>query len=257
MKSRSRLKFIFGAVTLVVIASLPLASSAVAEDQKELTFATDPTYPPFEFQKGSELVGFDIDLINAVGKAAHFTAKLESVPFDGIVPALKSNSYDGAVAAMVMTDERKKSIDFSVPYFKTGAVILVREDDASIKGKDDLKGKRIAVEIGSAFAELAAKIPDAKVSTYSGSNAPLIELQNGNVDAVLGDEIASQHAAESGATKGIKMLPGLISSDFYAIGFPKGSTNIDRVNAGIKQVMESGEYARLYKKWFNREPPTF
>jgi ABC-type amino acid transport substrate-binding protein len=144
-----------------------------------------------------------------------------------------------------------------VPYFKTGAVLLVREDDASIKGKDDLKGKRIAVEIGSAFAELAAKIPDAKVSTYSGSIAPLIELQNGNVDAVIGDEIASQHAAESGATKGIKMLPGLISSDFYAIGFPKGSSNIDRVNAGLKQVMESGEYARLYKKWFNREPPTF
>ena len=257
MKVTNRLRLLCGAATIVVFVSLQLASSVSAEDQKELIFATDPTYPPFEFQKGSEIVGFDVDLINAVGKAANFKPKLESVPFDGIIPALKSNSYDGAVAAMVATEERKKSIDFSVPYFRTGAVILVRSDDGSIKGKDDLKGKRIAVEIGSAFAELAAKVPEAQVSTYSGSIAPLIELQNGNVDAVIGDEIASDHAAESGATKGIKMLPDLISSDFYAIGFPKGSKEIDRVNEGLKQVIANGEYARLYKKWFNREPPTF
>jgi len=257
MKIENRLRLLCGAATIGFAVSLHLAAPASAEEQKELVFATDPTYPPFEFQKGSEIVGFDVDLINAVGKAAHFIPKLESVPFDGIIPALKSNSYDGAVAAMVATDERKKSIDFSVPYFKTGAVILVRSNDETIKGKDDLKGKRIAVEIGSAFAELAAKVPEAQVSTYSGSIAPLIELQNGNVDAVIGDEIASDHAAESGATKGIKMLPGLISSDYYAIGFPKGSKDVDPVNAGLKEVIESGEYARLYKKWFNREPPTF
>ncbi|WP_165778587.1 basic amino acid ABC transporter substrate-binding protein [Mesorhizobium wenxiniae] len=252
-----RVHHLLGAAAIAMLASLNHNAVASAQDQKVLTFATDPTYPPFEFEKDGKLVGFDMDLIDAVGKAAGFEPKIESVPFDGIIPALKAGSYDGAIAAMVATEERAKSIAFSVPYFKTGAVILVKADDTTINGIDDLKGKRIAVELGSAFAELAAKVPDSTVSTFSGSNAPLIELQNGNVDAVIGDEIASDHAAKSGAAKGIKMLPGLISNDFYAIGFPQGSKNIELVNSGLKKVIESGEYSALYKKWFNREAPKF
>jgi arginine/lysine/histidine/glutamine transport system substrate-binding/permease protein len=254
---RSHAKQMFGAAAIIMLTSLSHVSVAWSEDPKPLSFATDPTYPPFEFSKDGALVGFDIDLLTAIGKAAGFKAKLESLPFDGIIPALKAGSYDGAIAAMVATEERAKTIDFSKPYFKTGLVIIVRADNTTINGKKDLEGQRIAVEIGSAPATLAGTIPGAKVLTFNGSNAPLLELANGNADAVIGDELASQYAITAGQAKGLKVVPGYVSTDVYGIAFPKGSENVDLVNRGLQKVIDSGEYAEIYKQWFKTEPPKF
>ena len=245
------------AATLLVLGSMIPGSVSWAQSPKTLVFATDPTYPPFEFTKDGKLMGFDIDLMAAISKAAGFKADIESVPFDGIIPALKAGTYDGAIAAMSATEERAKSIAFSKPYFKTGLVILVRSDDKSIFGEADLKGKKIAVEIGSVGAEKAATIPDAKVSTFNGAPATLLELANGNADAVINDGGASQYAVGSGEAKGIKIVPGLISTDFYAIGFPKDSKNTNIVDAGLEKIIDSGEYAAIYRRWFNEEPPPF
>lgn len=245
------------AASLVALAALVPVSSAWAQSGEALVFATDPTYAPFEFTKEGELIGFDIDLVNAIAKEKGFEAKFENVPFDGIIPALQAGNYDAAVAAMVATEERKKSIDFSVPYFKTGLVILVRAEDSTIKGEADLKGKRIAVEIGSVGAEKAGSIPNAVVSTFNGSPLTLLELTNGNVDAVIGDGASAHYALQTGAVKGLKVLPGLLSTDVYAIGFPKGSDKAGLINDGLKAVIENGEYARIYQKWFGEAPPPF
>ncbi|MDQ0323881.1 arginine/lysine/histidine/glutamine transport system substrate-binding/permease protein [Pararhizobium capsulatum DSM 1112] len=252
---RSHVKQLFGAAAIIVLATVLPASVAWSEDAKELLFATDPTYPPFEFTKNGVLTGFDIDLVEAIAKAEGFKVKFENVPFDGIIPALKAGTYDAAVAAMVATEERAKSIDFSDPYFKTGLVIIVGSADNTILGEKDLADKRIAVEVGSVGAAKAAKVPGAQVSTFNGSPPTFIELSNGNVDAVIADGASSNYAVATGAVKGVKILPDPLSTDDYAIGFPKDSENADLVNDGLKKVMANGEYTRIYKQWFGVEPP--
>ncbi|MER8942843.1 basic amino acid ABC transporter substrate-binding protein [Mesorhizobium sp. M0915] len=256
LRFRSHAKQMFGATAIILITSLSHVSFAWPQDLKELSFATDPTYPPFEFSKDGVLVGFDIDLLAAIGKAAGFKAKLESVPFDGIIPALKAGTYDGAMAAMSANEERAKSIAFSKPYFKTGLVIVVPSNDNSILREEDLKGKRIAVEIGSVGATRAATIPDAHISTFNTPNS-LLELATGNVDAAIGDASQVNYAVATGEVRGVKVIPGLISTDFYVIGLPKESKNESLINSGLVKVIDSGEYARIYKKWFGEDPMKF
>jgi arginine/lysine/histidine/glutamine transport system substrate-binding/permease protein len=254
--ARVQLKARFGVVAMAAFAVISSSQLTWAQSQKVLSFATDPTYPPFEFSSNDRMVGFDIDLIEAIGRAAGFTVKLDSVPFDGIIPALKAETYDGAMAALSATDERKKSIAFSSPYFKTGIAIVVPAKDSSIRSEKDLEGKRIAVEIGSVGAQKATTIPDATISTFNTPNS-LLELQNGNVDAALGDASQVSYAIATGQVGGISVLPDLLSTDFYVIGLPKGSKNIELVNTGLAKVISSGEYADIYRKWFKSEPVKF
>ena len=110
---------------------------AFAQEKKELVFATDPTYPPFEFSQDGKLVGFDIDLMAAVSEAAGFEAKFEGLAFDAIIPALMAGSYDGAIAAMVATPERAQSITFSQPVLQDRAC-----DHCPIKTKHNHSRKR-------------------------------------------------------------------------------------------------------------------
>ena len=107
-------------------------------------------------------------------------------------------------------------------------------------------------------AEKARTIPGAKVTTFNGSPPTLIELANGkNADAVIGESSNVEYAIATGAAPGIKVVPGLLSSEVYAIGFPKNSTNVELVNEGLRKIMDSGRYTRIYKKWFGSEPPQF
>ncbi|WP_396034803.1 transporter substrate-binding domain-containing protein, partial [Candidatus Cyanaurora vandensis] len=117
---------------------------------KTLRVATEPAFPPFESQgaKG-ELEGFSIDLMYAIGKAAGFQVEFRSLPFDGIIPGLQAGTVDAAISSLTITPERAKTVDFSEPYFKAGLAIAVRAEDRTITSLDSLKGKTIAVQIGT------------------------------------------------------------------------------------------------------------
>jgi arginine/lysine/histidine/glutamine transport system substrate-binding/permease protein len=133
---------------------------------------TEPTFPPFEMKDDAsgDLIGFDIDLMNALGEAAGREVEFVSLPFDGLIPALQSNTIDAAISGMTITAERAQTIDFSRPYFEAGLAIAVREGDDEIESFEDLEGKRIAVQIGTTGADQANSVADASVSTFD--NAP-------------------------------------------------------------------------------------
>ena len=135
-----------------------------------LKVATEPAFPPFESQAatGGGLEGFDIDLMNAIGEAAGLKVEFESLPFDGIIPALKAGTVDAAISAMTITAERAEAVSFSRPYFKAGLAIAVKAGDTATTSLDALKGKRIAVQIGTTGAAEAKKVPGAKITTRAG-----------------------------------------------------------------------------------------
>ena len=231
-------------------------SDSGGESGGSLSVGTEPAFPPFEStNKSGELEGFDIDLMNAIGEKTGKTIDFQSLPFDGLIPALQSGTIDAAISGMSITDERKQTVDFSDPYFAAGLAIAVAEDNTDIKTIDDLEGKRIAVQIGTTGAEKANSISDAKVSTFDSAPLALQELANGNADAVINDAPATAEAVKSGNVPGIKVIGQILTDESYGIALPKGSDNAEAINQAIAELKSDGTYATLYKKWIGSEPP--
>ena len=223
---------------------------------KTLKVAIDPTFAPFEFQgKDGTLQGFDVDVVNSIGKAAGFQVKYETMRFDGMIAALQANSVDAAVAGMTITAERAKAIDFSKPYFRSGLAIAVSEKSKDITKLDSLKNKKVAVQIGTTSANKAKTIPGAKISTFDTPDLALKELSNGNVDAVINDRPVTLYAFKTGNLKGLKVVGEMVTEEYYGIATPKNSANLEAINKGLDTIIKDGTYAQIYKKWFNEEPP--
>jgi arginine/lysine/histidine/glutamine transport system substrate-binding and permease protein len=231
-------------------------NSSEPSGSKSLKVAIDPTFAPFEFLgKDGKLQGFDVDLVNSIGKAAGFEPKYVTMPFDPMIGALQARSVDAAVAGMTITAERAKAIDFSKPYFKSGLAIAVSEKNQQITKLDDLKNKKVAVQIGTTSAKKAQTIPGAKISTFNTPDLALKELANGNVDAAINDRPVTLYAFKTGTLKGLKVVGELLTEEYYGIGLPKNSPNLALVNQGLDTIIKDGTYAKIYKQWFNEEPP--
>lgn len=236
---------------------------AVSQDAgKTFIVATEPTFPPFEMidKNTGTLTGFDIDLIKAIGKEVDLNIQIESLPFDGIIPALQSGTIQAAISGITITAERAQSIAFSSPYFKATLAIAVQKNNNSIKSLEDLKGKRIAVQIGTTGAMEAAKVPNAQIVTFDSAAIALQELVNGKVDAVINDGPVTLFAIKEAGLAGVKIAAETGTADYYGIGMPKPRSealNLNRslVNYGLFKVIEKGTYRAIYQKWFGAEPP--
>ncbi|MBE9065252.1 basic amino acid ABC transporter substrate-binding protein [Leptolyngbya cf. ectocarpi LEGE 11479] len=216
---------------------------------------TEPAFPPFESQSDSgELVGFDIDLLRAIGDQAGVEIEFESLPFDGLIPALQAGTIEAAVSGMTITEERAATVDFSRPYFRAGLAIAIAEEDAEITSIETLEGKKIAVQIGTTGAEMAGGIKDAKVSTFDSAPLALQELANGNADAVINDAPATLDAIATGNIGGIKVVGELLTEEFYGIAMPKDSPNLEILNTALTEIIENGTYDTIYEKWFGTAP---
>ena len=199
-------------VLIVLICGLLAGCSGNSRGNYILRVATEPAFPPFEFQsKGGELAGFSIDLIRAIATAANFRVEFQSIPFDGIIPALQAKTIDGAISSITITEERAKTVAFSRPYFKAGLAIAIRADNQSITGFDSLQNKKIAVQMGTTGAQKAKSVIGAEVRSFDSAPLALQELQNGNVDAVINDAPVTLYAINTGNLQGIKVIEQLLT----------------------------------------------
>lgn len=237
-------------------APAPDDTAAGSGEAEVLRVATEPAFPPFESQgPDGELVGFDIDLMKAIGEEAGREIQFESLPFDGIIPALQAGTVDAAISGMTITEERAQTVDFSRPYIKAGLAIAVQEDNTEITSLEDLENKKIAVQIGTTGAAKADEIPGTELSTFDSAPLALQELANGNVDAVINDAPVTLDALQSGNIDGLKVVGELLTEEFYGIAMPKNSDTVVIVNDALTTLMENGTYAEIYQKWFGSEPP--
>jgi ABC-type amino acid transport substrate-binding protein len=219
--------------------------------------ATEPAFAPFESKdERGELVGFDIELLRAIGQIAGYEIDFQSLPFDGIIPALQAGTIDAAVSSITITPERAQAIDFSRPYFKAGLAIAVKASDTQIKTLADLKGKTIAVQLGTTGAKTAKAVPNSQVREFDSGPLALQELANGNVIAVINDAPVTLDAIKQGKLKGVKIIDQLVTEEYYGIALPKNSPNRAAIDAAITQLIQNGDYAKLYQKWFPGIPPT-
>ncbi len=230
--------------------------SASSGDIPVLTVATEPAFPPFESQAGDgSLEGFDIDLMTAIGEQAGYEVEFESLPFDGIIPALQAGTVDAAISGMTITAEREENVDFTDPYFQAGLAIATRQDDSEVQSFEDLENKRIAVQIGTTGAEKANEVAGAEVSTFDSAPLALQELRNGNVDAVINDAPVTLYAIKEGNLNDLEVVGEQLTSEYYGIALPTGSENLEAINQALDEIIADGTYAEIYQKWFGTEPP--
>ena len=149
-----------------VLAAILGASMLFSAQAGTLHVGTEATFAPFEFmdEQTKELTGFDMELITAVAKAMGDDVKIQNMGFDGLIPSLQTRIIDVTAAAMTITPERVKRIDFSEPYYQSGLVILVKKDNLDkVKDLDSLQGKTLCAQIGTTGALMAKHVKDAKV----------------------------------------------------------------------------------------------
>ena len=233
------------------------SSSAATDGEKVLRVGTNADFAPFEFQDengSTEYQGFDMDLIRAVAKEMGYKADIQNINFDGLIPAMESGNIDIIAAGMTTNEERKNQVEFSDPYYVAGLTIVV-PNGSDIKGFADLKGKKIAVQIGTTSHKEAQKIEDAEVKALNSSADTFMELKAGNVDAVINDlPVNDYYIHKTGATDVTRLEEKLTSED-YAFAMKKGNTELaEKVNTALKTLKENGEYDKIYEKWFGTKP---
>ncbi|MCZ8227051.1 MAG: ABC transporter permease subunit [Microcystis sp. LE19-84.1B] len=255
LRGRAVQRVIFALLGLVLAIGLTVIPAFSQTPPNPFRVATEATFPPFEFQQGGQLTGFDIDLMRAIGKEADLNIDFRNLPFDGIIPALQARTVEAAISGMTITAERAQAISFSRPYFRAGLAIAVREDNKTIRNFEDLKGKRIAVQIGTTGALEATKIPGAVVSQFDSAALALQELINGRVEAVVNDKPVTLYAIKEAGLRGVKVVGELLTEEFYGIALPKNSPYLQLINDALGRVIESGQYDVIFQQWFGEKPP--
>ncbi len=222
-------------------------------DSKVLKVGTNADFAPFEFQdeNGKEYQGFDMDLIRAIGEEMGYKVEISNLQFDGLIPAIQAGNIDVAVTGMTINDERKQSVLFSDPYYKAGLSIIVDKDNNEIKTFQDLKGKKVAVQIGTTSAAEMNKLGGVDVKEFNSSADTFMELRAKGVDAVVNDRpVNDYYILKSGETN-VKALPELLTSEDYGIAMAKGNTELQqKINDALKKLHENGKYDEIFTKWF-------
>lgn len=241
----------------VSVAALALAfslSSVAAE--KKLIVATDTAFVPFEFKQGDKYVGFDVDLWDAIAKELKLDYTLKPMDFSGIIPALQTRNIDLALAGITITDERKKAIEFSDGYYKSGLLVMVRNNENDIKSIKDLNGKVVAVKSGTGSVDYAkANIQTKDLRQFPNIDNAYMELGTNRADAVLHDTPNILYFINTAGKGRFKAVGDSIEAQQYGVAFPKGSDELrEKVNGALKTLKENGTYNQIYKKWFGTEP---
>ncbi|MDQ1000617.1 glutamine transport system substrate-binding protein [Neobacillus niacini] len=250
----------FGLFTLFLVLTLLIAAcgtdknaSETGNSEKVYKVGVDTTYPPFEFKEGDEYKGIDIELINAIAENQGFEIELSPMDFGGIIPAMQAGQLDIAIAGMSITDERKKIVDFSTPYFDAGLIVVVKEDNTTIKSVDDLKGKKVAVKKGTTGATYAvnnAQKLGLEVVQFNDSPAMFQEVSNGNADALIEDYPVISYAIAQ-KDLGLKLVGDRLNGDQYGIAVLKGENQelLEKINNGLAELKKDGTYDKIIKTY--------
>ena len=227
---------------------LSLSVSAMAKDK--IFVGTNAEFPPFEYLDKGEVTGFDIELVNEIGKVMDADVKVVDMSFDGLLPALQMKKVDLVIAGMTATEERKKTVSFTQPYYTASQVIIVKEGNNSIKSFDDLKGKKVAVMLGFTGDTIVSEIEGVNVERFNAAYAGIMALQADKVEAVVLDSEPAKNY--------VKQNPGLVlakadaEQEEYAIALRKNDKALlEKVEKALAEVKANGTYDALIKKYFN------
>ncbi|KAB7705500.1 transporter substrate-binding domain-containing protein [Bacillus aerolatus] len=234
------------------------AGKESSEEKKVLQVGTEATFAPFEFMDKGQVSGFDVDLLNAAAEEAGYEVNIENTGWDAMFAGLQSKQLDIGMSGVTINEERKKSYDFSAPYFESTSMIAFKEG-TKMTGAEDLKGKKIGVQNGTTgqfAAEAVVGQNSSAISKYETAALMFQALQSGDVEAVVTDIAVALEYVKNNPDSGVETVGDdkNFKPEYYGIVFPKGSEYKDDFDKALNELYDNGKYAEIYKKWFNEEP---
>jgi polar amino acid transport system substrate-binding protein len=225
----------------------PLAASAA-----ELKVGANIGNVPWEFQDASGgNVGFEIDLVNEIGKRLGMTVSIVNIPFSGLFAAVQSGQIDAAVSSITITKKRLESVGFAQPYYDSDQSLTVKAD-SGLKGLKDLAGKTVGVDTGSTgdiwATQHQAEYKFAAIQRYEGLSPAMLDVAAGRIDGYISDIPALQYYVKDKPT--FKVVERILTGEQYSIMFAKNAALADKVDGIITQLKKEGFIAGLHEKWF-------
>lgn len=234
---------------LALVGTLALAGTA-AHAAEPLRVATDATFPPMEYIENGKRTGFDTEMVEAIGKQLGRPVEWIDIDFKGLIPALVSRRADMAVSAIYITDERRKVVDFTVPYYAGGLVVMTKADNTTLKSPADLAGRKVSVQVGTkSVSFLKEKYPQAQLLEVEKNQEMFNLVEVGRTDAaVTGKPAAYQYVR---TRPGLKVLPEQLTTEEYGMAIRKDTPELTKaVNDALARMKADGTYAAIVQKWF-------
>lgn len=254
-------KLLAFAITVVLIATclVGCGGSDSKDDNKletvtegKLTMATNAEFPPYEFYEGEKVVGIDAEVAEKIAEKLGLELEIKDVAFDSIIPGVQSGKYDMGMAGMTVTDERKRSVNFSDSY-ATGIQSVIVKEDSTIKSIDDLDGKKIGVQTATTGDIYASDdYGEDNVKRFENGAAAVAALTANKVDCVIIDNEPAKAYVD--ANKGLKILDTEYAVEDYAICFSKDSEELQKkVNDALNELKKDGSIQKIVDKYINAE----
>lgn len=247
-------------VGILLLLALPVA---FAQGQSEagdntISFAGSGGYPPFNYlNEAGDVVGFDVDVAQEIADRLGMEMEYMTTAWDGIIEGLRARRYDGILGSMAITEEREERVDFSIPYYYSGAQVFVLKD-SGIESLDDLDSSHtIGLVTGTTFEQDAVTL-GVQAKLYEDDNQTLLELINGRNDGVLTDRVVGLNAVtQMRGGENVTALGSVLRAEVMGIAFHDDDDDLrERVNAVLQEMHDDGTLAEISGRWFNGEDIT-
>ncbi|MEY8710873.1 arginine ABC transporter substrate-binding protein [Mangrovibacter phragmitis] len=231
-----------------------MASAFQVSAAEKINFGLSATYPPFEsLDANNHIVGFDIDLANALCQKMAADCTFTNQAFDSLIPSLKFRKFDAVISGMDITPERSKQVTFTQPYYANSAVVIAKK--GQFTSFADLKGKRIGMENGTTHQKyLQEKHPEIKTVAYDSYQNAIIDLKNGRLDGVFGDTAVVNEWLKSNpelATVGQHVTdPQYFGTGLGIAVRPQNTALLQQLNTALDAIKADGTYQKISNKWF-------
>lgn len=226
------------------------------KSQGYMTIGLDDAFPPMGYRNDKgELIGFDIDAAEEVGKRLGIKIQWQPTAWAGVIHSLNSKKFDAIWNGMTITEERAKQVAFTKPYKMDGQVAVVRFDEKKFKKLADLKGAKIGVQKGSSAVEAVKKLPaaPAEVREYEDNPKALLDLESKRLDSVVIDDATGRDFIAKRPGK-FRVLPGYITKEPFGVAFRKEDVELRQaVQKTLDQMVKDGTMAKISKKWFGED----
>ncbi|HQE94241.1 MAG TPA: basic amino acid ABC transporter substrate-binding protein [Anaerolineae bacterium] len=247
------MKFRRLSIFLVLVAVLVTSLMTGCQKQSaKIVVATDATWPPMEYvDENKAIVGFDIDLMNAIAQEAGLEVEYKNVAWDGIFAGLAAGEYDAVISSVTITDERKEQYDFSAPYINAGQIVVVQADSA-ITGPDTLSGHTVGAQISTTGAFAVQKMEGVTLKEYDEIGLAFEDLVAGRIDAVVCDTpVAADFALQREEYRAkLKIVGNSFTDEYYGILVQKGNSELlAKINQGLAAIQSKGIDKELENKW--------
>ena len=235
--------------SIIFLLFFSLINTSLSKESNVIKIGTSANYPPFEYYENGKIVGFDVDIINTIASKLNLKVKIIDVPFSTLFTEIEKNKIDLIVAGVTITDERKKTLDFTEPYYEDKTVFIVNKNNDKIKSVKDLEGKKIGTQLGTTQDNYADTIKNAENMKFKDISIAMLNLSKNKVDVVITDKsttgVLLKNYKNSKIVEGLEIIPA-------TTGIVVNKNNkelLNKINIVLKEMKKSGELKKLTNKW--------